>query len=112
MPKENLNATCSICGNKYHMCITCSEVKSFTPWRTIVDTVNCYKIFLTLKDYTNNAKTKENARAELEKYDLSEIDIFIPEVKSAIEEILKDEPKIKKIKTLSMQEKDNVSESE
>lgn len=112
MSKENLNATCSICGKKYHMCVTCSEVKSFMPWRTIVDTVNCYKIFLILRDYTNKAKTKESAKADLEKCDLSGISIFIPEVKSTIEEILKEETKIKKIKTLSMEEKDNVSESE
>lgn len=112
MPKENLNATCSICGNKYHMCVTCSEVKSFMPWRTIVDNVNCYKIFLSLRDYTNKIKTKEDVKAELEKCDLSEINIFIPEVKSVIEEILKNDPKSKKIKTLSSEEKDGVSENE
>lgn len=112
MSKENLNATCSICGKKYHMCVTCNEVKSFMPWRTIVDTVNCYKIFLILRDYTNKAKTKERAKADLEKCDLSEISIFIPEVKSVIEEILKDEARIKKIKTLPVEEKDNVYENE
>jgi len=112
MSKENLNATCSICGKKYHMCVTCSEVKSFMPWRTIVDTVNCYKIFLILRDYTNKSKTKESAKADLEKCDLSEISTFIPEVKSAVEEILKDVVRIKKIKTLPVEEKDNVYENE
>lgn len=112
MSKENLNATCSICGKKYHTCVTCSEIKSFMPWRTIVDTVNCYKIFLILRDYTNKSKTKESAKADLEKCDLSEISTFIPEVKSAIEEILKDVVRIKKIKTLPVEEKDNVYENE
>lgn len=112
MSKENLNATCSICGKKYHMCVTCNDVKSFMPWRTIVDRVNCYKIFLILRDYTNKAKTKEDVKADLENCDLSEINIFIPEVKSVIEEILKDETKIKKIKTFPVEEKDNISENE
>lgn len=112
MSKENLNATCSICGKKYHMCVTCSEVKSFMPWRTIVDTVNCYKIFLILRDYTNKSKTKESAKADLEKCDLTEISIFIPEIKSTIEEIIKDEMRIKKIKTLSVKEKYDVYENE
>ncbi len=112
MSKENLNATCSICGKKYHMCVTCNDVKSFMPWRTIVDSVNCYKIFLILRDYTNKAKSKEDTKTKLKKCDLSEVNIFIPEVKTVIEEILKEETKNRKIKTLPMEEKDNVSESE
>ena len=94
--KENLNATCSICGKRYHVCSTCSETKSFTPWRTIVDTINCYKIFLIIRDYTNKNKTKDDAKKELERCDLSEMDAYLPEIKLVIQEILKVEKKIKK----------------
>ena len=110
MSNENLNATCSICGEKYHMCISCSEVQSFTPWRSIVDRINCYKIFLILKDYTNNTKPKEMAKSELNKCDLSELNAFIPEVKIVIENILKEDQKFKKIKASSGT--DNIDASE
>lgn len=52
---EYLNATCSICGKKYHLCSTCENIKTFAPWRNITDTIDCYKIFLVLSEYT---KTK------------------------------------------------------
>lgn len=110
MPKD-LNATCSICGKGYHLCMTCNEVKSFTPWRSIVDTVNCYKIFLSIKDYTNKAKTKEIAKSELVRFDLSEVDDFVPEIRDVVKEILS-EDKLKKIRTLSRLEKDSVLENE
>lgn len=60
MPKE-LNATCSICGSKYHVCNTCKSVKTLKPWRTITDTIDCYKIYMIIHDYTNKVITKEKA---------------------------------------------------
>ena len=51
---QELNATCDICGKKYHVCNSCKEVKSFTPWRTVTDTMQHYLIFLALSEYTKN----------------------------------------------------------
>ena len=57
---QELNATCDICGKKYHICSSCKEVKSFTPWRTVTDTMQHYLIFLALSEYT---KTKDKEKA-------------------------------------------------
>ena len=94
---EHLNHQCSICGKKYHFCLDCGNAKSFTPWRTIVDTIEHYKIFIIIRDYVNKNINKSEAKLQLNKLDLSEIDIFVPEIKIVIEDILKEEVIVKKI---------------
>ena len=84
---QELNATCDICGKKYHVCNSCKEVKSFTPWRTVTDTMQHYLIFLALSEYTKT-KDKEKAKEELSKCDLSELDTFNENIKTAIKEIM------------------------
>lgn len=79
---------CAICGNDYPVCRTCEEVISFKPWRTIVDTVEHYKIHIVLNDYTNKHITKEEAREMLQKCDIANYKTFLPHIVSAIDEIL------------------------
>lgn len=86
MALEN-NAICSICGKPYRVCRTCQEITSFTPWRTITDTLPHYMIYLALYEYTKT-KNKIKAKEELEKCDLSEVESFDNDVKNVIMEIL------------------------
>lgn len=65
MSKE-LNATCAICGKKYHVCNTCKSVKTLKPWRTIADTIECYKIYMIIHDYVNENIPKEKAKNMLD----------------------------------------------
>ena len=93
---QELNATCDICGKKYHICSSCKEVKSFTPWRTVTDTMQHYLIFLALSEYTKT-KDKEKAKEELSKCDLSELDTFNENIKSAIKEIMAKEKNVETV---------------
>lgn len=90
---EYLNAKCAICDKKYHLCKTCEDVKTFSPWRTVTDTIDCYKIFLVLSEYTKT-KNKVQAKKELSTCSLKEKDTFAPHIKTAINEILA-EPEVK-----------------
>ena len=103
---QELNATCDICGKKYHICSSCKEVKSFTPWRTVTDTIQHYLIFLALSEYTKT-KDKEKAKEELSKCDLSELDTFNENIKTVIKEIMA-EGKEKIVETVS---EENVKEN-
>ena len=103
---QELNAICDICGKKYHVCNSCKEVKSFTPWRTVTDTMQHYIIFLTLSEYTKT-KDKEKAKEELSKCDLSELDTFNENIKTVIKEIMA-EGKEKIVETVS---EENVKEN-
>ena len=103
---QELNATCDICGKKYHVCNSCKEVKSFTPWRTVTDTMQHYLIFLALSEYTKT-KDKEKVKEELSKCDLSELDTFNENIQTVIKEIMA-EGKEKIVETVS---EENVKEN-
>ena len=87
---EKYNATCAICGQPYKICRTCQEIKSFTPWRTITDTLQHYTLFLVLSEYSRT-KDKTKAKDELSKCDLSEKESFKDSVKNMIDEIMKED---------------------
>ena len=87
---EKYNATCAICGKPYKICRTCQEIKSFTPWRTITDTLQHYTLFLVLSEYSRT-KDKAKAKDELLKCDLSEKESFKDSVKNMIDEIMKED---------------------
>lgn len=95
---NELNAVCGICGSKYHVCMTCKSTKTLKPWRTITDTIDCYKIYIIIHDYKNGVITKENARKMLEECTLPTR--FQPHIKTVINEIMtsekKPKPEIKK----------------
>lgn len=105
---NELNATCDICGKKYHMCQTCKSITSYQPWRTVTDTLSHYAIFLALSEYTKT-KDKETAKEELSKCDLSELESFNDNIKAAIKSIMtEDRPTIK----ISKKEKSRKVEAE
>lgn len=87
MSEQNINARCSICGEGYHLCKSCSDIKSFLPWRTVTDTVGHYLIYTAIHGYTIS-KDKVKARDELKKCDLSELSKFAPEIQKVISEIM------------------------
>ena len=87
---ENFNATCDICGKKYKVCNTCKEVKSFAPWRTITDTMDHYKIFLALSDYTRT-KDKKAAKEDLSHCNLDGLESFNDNIRDTIKDIFSEE---------------------
>lgn len=104
MTNNNINAYCTICNKGYHVCNTCKNTRSFTPWRTVVDSMEHYKIYMAIHGYTVT-KNKEQAKAELQTCDLSGLESFKDEIKSVINEIMtepvknKSFTKNKKLKT-------------
>lgn len=82
------NAVCSVCGKKYHVCQSCQNTGSFVPWRTVADSPSCYKIFQILSSHTNHQLADAQARALLQRCNLTELDTFLPEIKDTIMELL------------------------
>lgn len=92
MAEGNINAYCAICGKGYHCCNTCLEEQTFKPWRSIVDSIEHFKIYCAIHSYTLH-KDKEKAKEELKECDLSELESFNLEIKSVIKEIMEDTKK-------------------
>lgn len=88
--KEYLNATCAICGKKYHICHSCENIQSFAPWRTITDSRACYKIFLLLNSYSNGYTSRQEAKEQLQDCELSQLDTFTPHIRDMVKKLLKE----------------------
>ena len=85
------NSICCICGKEYECCQDSMQVKSFTPWKTVVDNLNHYKIFLTIQQYTNKIITAKEAKNIFENQcDLSDKEAFKPEIITVINTIMKE----------------------
>ncbi len=87
------NAKCAICNRDYEICNSCKSQKIFKPWRSIVDSIEHYKIYLAIHNHTIS-KNKELAKTELEKCDLADLENFKPEIKSVIREIMQEPSKV------------------
>lgn len=82
------NAICSVCGKEYYICPDTQRSK-INPWRSITESINCYKIHLVLSDYTNGYTDAYQTAQNLKKNcDLSQKDSFLPNIKKTIDDLL------------------------
>lgn len=58
-------STCVVCGSEYDVCLSCKDQDRIKPWRSIADSVDCYKIFLALSQYSNGYISKDEAKRQL-----------------------------------------------
>lgn len=95
---EKNNAVCSICGNPYHLCISCKDSMKLHPWKIHCCSSECYKTFQIVKGFNNKVYTKEEARNKFKNVDLKNLKNFVPHIKKIVEDILKEEkPIIEKV---------------
>ena len=88
MASQYLNATCNICGKKYHMCASCKDLMALQPWKIHTDTAEHYKIYQVLLGYNTKVYDIAEAKVKLLNIDLSDKDIYATEIKEVINEIL------------------------
>lgn len=81
------NAICAICGKPYRVCHTCQSITSYSPWRTVTDSLPHYMIYLAIYEY-NKSKDKNTAKKALDKCDLSDLENFDNDIKKVIMEIM------------------------
>ena len=84
------NATCSICGKSYHLCLACKDQINLTPWKRHTDTSEHYKIYQILHGYNTKVYTKEEAKLKFQMVDLSDFDSLRDNIKNIIKDIIGD----------------------
>lgn len=84
---KKINHWCIICGQGYHACDSCEEVKTLQPWKRFTCTSNHYQIRLVIDDFVSKVINKEQAYAMLKKCDLKGWEDFPDNVKKVIKEI-------------------------
>ena len=91
---EKVHATCAICGNGYHKCLSCKDMMSLNPWRLHTDTSEHYKVFQILRGYSTGVYDKDEAKSKLKMVDLSDFNNLRDNVKNIINEIIKENKEI------------------
>ena len=88
---EQNNATCSICGNPYHLCLSCKDSMKLHPWKIHCCSPDCYKTFQVVKGYNTGVYTKEEFKSKLKNIDLSNLENYKENIKVLINDTLKEE---------------------
>ena len=84
--REN-NKTCICCGKKYTYCPSCSEFDKYPKWMNIYHDENCREIFMVTSDFIAGDIVKDEAKARLDKCDLSKMSTFHATIQKAINDI-------------------------
>ena len=93
------NAYCAICGNPYHVCMSCIDSMRLSPWKILTDTSEHFKVYQIIHGFTSNVYSKDEAKTKLSNVDLRDLESFRPNIKEIIKDILKEEkPIVKTVK--------------
>ena len=93
---EQINATCTVCGNGYHMCLSCKDKMKLSPWKLYTDSAEHYKIHQIIHGYSTKVYTEDETRSKLKSVDLSDLETFKPNIKAIIKGILEKEKVVEK----------------
>lgn len=83
-----LNRICFTCGKKHSYCPSCYDDRHLETWHIMFHDENCKNIFNIINQYFYKHITIENAKLQLEKCDLNELNNFNVDIKNEIENIL------------------------
>ena len=80
---------CKICGTRYKVCPTCENIRTFTPWRTVVCSPDEFILYETLSryDYDKDAQAAVQVFKDL-KLTKKKIKTYLPTVQTAINNII------------------------
>ena len=90
------NATCSICGNGYHLCLSCRDSIQLAPYKVHCCSADCYKVFQVIRGFSTGVYAKEEFKSKLESLDLSNLENYREHIKAIIKDALKEEKSVVK----------------
>lgn len=93
---EKNNATCSICGNEYYVCLACRDSLKVNPWKVHTDTSEHYKVYQIIHGVSTGVYTKDEAKEKFKNINLEDLNTFRPHIKKIVKDILKEEKPIAK----------------
>lgn len=88
---EKNNATCSICGKPYYVCMSCKDSMQLHPYKSFTDTSEHYKVFQVVRGFSTGVYGKDEFKSKLKNIDLSDLDSYRPHIKDLIKNALKEE---------------------
>lgn len=90
------NATCSICGSGYHLCLSCRDSIKLAPYKMHCCSAPHYQVHQIIHGFSTGVYTKDEARIKFKNVDLHDVESFRPHIKEIIKDILKEEKPVVK----------------
>ena len=103
---EKYNATCSICGDPYYVCMSCKDSMKLHPYKIHCCSADCYKTFQVVRGFSTGVYTKDEFKSKLRNIDLSNLENYVEHIKVLIKDTLKEDKPIVE----AYVEKDNATE--
>ena len=101
---EKNNATCSICGNGYHVCLSCKDAMKLHPWKIHCCSADCFKVFQVVRGFSTNVYTKDEFRSKLKNIDLSNLENYREHIKALIKDALKEDSVVENVQLIEADE--------
>ena len=86
---------CVICGKEYSYCPNCTEYAELPRWMFLFDKENCKDIWEVINKYRSGEFTAAQAKAELQKLDMSYKDSITPDFKAFLDKICEETKPVK-----------------
>ena len=107
---KKANRICKTCQTEYYFCPNCNNVTAADKYKNIFCSKNCRDIFQTVARYNMNHITKDEARADLSKLDLSNLSNFSEQIKADVNTITYVAPVVKVVCDVAPVENNDIVE--
>lgn len=84
---QKTNHRCIICGKLYYHCNDCDRMKTFTPWRRVACSSECYQTYLAWRMYQDGEMTAEEMKEVLVEHGFDKKSV-VPELREHVAKIL------------------------
>ena len=89
--QEKNNATCSICGSEYYVCLSCKDKMRLHPWKAYCCSSSHFQVAQVVRGFYSGVYDKEEFKSKLQNVDLSDLDSYKEHIKAIIKDALKED---------------------
>ena len=93
---EKNNATCSICGNEYYVCLSCKDKMKLHPYKIHCCSASHFQVFQVVRGFSTGVYDENEFKSKLKNIDLSDLENYREHIKVLIKNALKEEKPVAK----------------
>ncbi len=103
---EKNNATCSICGSEYHVCLFCKDKMELHPYKVYCCSPSHFQVFQVVRGFSTGVYDKDEFKSKLLNIDLSDLEDYRGHIKALIKDALKEDvvKTVENVKTVERNE--------
>ena len=100
---EQNNATCSICGSEYYVCLSCKDKMKLHPYKIHCCSPSHFQVFQVVRGFSTGVYDKDEFKSKLKNVDLSDLEDYREHIKTLIKDVLKEDV-VETVKTVEENE--------